>query len=68
MATNPLDLTDEEIDRQVEEAMRNPAVMEVSTWIEPNQDNPTDEDAYRKRLEKNGPGIIDQLIDGLKIG
>ncbi len=35
--------------------MEDKVITNIAGWVEPNNDGPCDESAYRDRLEKNGP-------------
>lgn len=58
--------TEKEIDQEVKAAMESDSVRKVASLKERNADIPTDEKSYRQRLEKNGPGLIDQMIKNLE--
>lgn len=53
-------MSDEEIDRVVDKAMKNTSI----PLTEPFTDSgtPLNEDVYRERLLRNGPGLADEMI------
>lgn len=51
----------DEFREQYAEVMADEAVTNISGWTEPNSDEPCDEQAYRERLDKNAPILIEKL-------